>query len=76
MSLTAKLTIENGEQVVRLPRGVQLPGKDAFVRIEGDALVLRPRIGSWDDFFARHPDVPDDFLSDRVDLPPEPRNPL
>lgn len=71
MPLTAKLMIENGAQVIHLPRGTQLPGSEAVVRLEGDTLILRPKASSWDDFFARRSEVPDDFLAERADPPCE-----
>lgn len=76
MPLTAKLIMENGEQVVHLPSGIQLPGSRVEIRIEGGNLILHPQPDSWDEFFASPPVVPDDFLTNRVDPPLEARNPL
>jgi antitoxin VapB len=44
-----------------------------FVERQGDVLVLRPKPTGWDDFFARKPRVPENFLKDRKDHPPEKR---
>lgn len=74
--MTARLAMENGEQVIHLPRGIQIPGNEAEIRIEGGNLILHPQGDTWDDFFARKPVVPDDFLADRVDSPPTAGNPL
>jgi len=44
-----------------------------FVERQGDVLVLRPKPTGWDDFFAGTSRVPEDFLEDRKDRPPEKR---
>ncbi len=76
MPLTAKLTVENGEQVIRLPKGIQIPGRNAEIRMEGGTLILHPQIDTWDDFFTDPPVVPDDFLLNRVDPLPGTKDPL
>jgi antitoxin VapB len=73
---TAKLFKHGGSQAVRLPKELRLPGDEVLVEKVGDAVVLRPMYRSrWADFFAR-PGIPDDFLADRYDAPPQEREPL
>ncbi len=37
-----KLFKNGRNQVVRIPRGFELPGKDAIMRKEGDRLIIEP----------------------------------
>ena len=46
------------------------------IRKQGDGLLLSPVKPDWASFFALEVDVPDDFLADRHDLPPQSRDPL
>lgn len=73
---TARLFKHGGSQAVRLPKAFRLPGTEVRIERVGDAIVLRPMPSStWADFFAR-PGVPDDFLAERDQAPPQVREPL
>jgi antitoxin VapB len=77
MRRTAKLFRNGRSQAVRLPSEYRLAGAEVFVRRDpatGDVILSR-RPESWMDFFSllATTDVPEDFLSDRNDAPPQKR---
>lgn len=73
MSRTAKVFKNGRSQAVRLPAEFRFSTNEVFIERQDDAIILRPKPESWDDFFARPSKVPTDFLSDREDTPPETR---
>jgi antitoxin VapB len=70
---TAKIFKNGRSQAVRLPAEFRFFTHEVFIERQGDAIILRPKPDSWDDFFSRPSEVPADFLSDRNDFPPEKR---
>lgn len=77
MSQTAKLFRNGRSQAVRLPADFRFPGTEVYVRRDpatGDVILSR-RPDSWQDFFdlTAELDIPDDFLANRRDLPPQKR---
>jgi antitoxin VapB len=50
--------------------------KEVRIRKRGDSLVISPLRPDWASFFAITVSVPDDFLYNREDSPPQPRDPL
>ncbi len=77
MPRTAKLFRNGRSQAVRLPAEFRFEGSEVFVRREattGDVILSR-RPESWDGFFQlmKAIEVPDDFLSERQDGPPQKR---
>ena len=77
MPRTAKLFRNGRSQAVRLPADFRFEGSEVYVRRDpatGDVILSR-RPESWKDFFAlmKTIDVPEDFLSDRQDTPPQKR---
>ena len=77
MSHTAKLFRNGRSQAVRLPADFRFNGSQVYVRREpatGDVILSR-RPDSWQDFFdlTRTLDIPEDFLSNRQDTPPQKR---
>jgi antitoxin VapB len=77
---TAKLFQNGRSQAVRLPASFRLPCKEVFVRqdpVTGDVILSR-RPQSWESFFQLRSEtkIPDEFLSDRQDAPPQKREPL
>jgi antitoxin VapB len=77
MPRTAKLFRNGRSQAVRLPSEYRFEGSEVFVRRDpatGDVILSR-RPESWTDFFAllKTADMPEDFLSDRNDAPPQKR---
>jgi len=77
MPRTAKLFYNGRSQAVRLPAEYRFSGSEVFVRRDpttGD-VVLSRRPDSWQDFFdlMKTIDVPEDFMADRDDAPPQKR---
>lgn len=78
MAKTAKLFQNGRSQAVRLPVEYRFEGSEVFVRRDpnsGDVILSR-RPDSWKDFFnlADSLDIPQDFLADRKDRPPQKRD--
>ncbi|HEV2268862.1 MAG TPA: type II toxin-antitoxin system VapB family antitoxin [Steroidobacteraceae bacterium] len=74
----ASIFRNGANQAVRLPPELRFPEevKEVRVRKQRDSLVLSPIRPDWASFFALKVDVPDDFLADREDPPPQEREPL
>jgi antitoxin VapB len=78
MPHTAKLFRNGRSQAVRLPSEYRFEGSEVYVRRDpenGDVILSR-RPESWRDFFqlVKTLDVPEDFLANRKDVPPQKRN--
>ncbi len=78
MPRTAKLFRNGRSQAVRLPAEYRFEGSEVFIRKDETTgnVILSRRPESWDDFFEliKNGDVPDDFLADRKDVPPQKRD--
>ncbi len=77
MTPTAKLFRNGRSQAVRLPADFRFTGSEVYVRRDpstGDVILSR-RPESWQDFFdlTEGLDIPEDFLSNRRDVPPQKR---
>jgi antitoxin VapB len=77
MPRTAKLFRNGRSQAVRLPSEYRFQGSEVFIRRDqatGD-VVLSRRPESWKDFFdlADKIEVPDEFMADRENRPPQKR---
>ena len=77
MPRTAKLFLNGRSQAVRLPSEYRFQGSQVFIRRDsatGD-VVLSRRPESWQDFFdlADKIQVPEPFMADRDDQPPQKR---
>lgn len=77
MPRTAKLFRNGRSQAVRLPSEYRFEGSEVFVRRDpasGDVILSR-RPESWQSFFelVDSLDIPEDFLAERVDPPPQKR---
>jgi len=77
MAKTAKLFRNGRSQAVRLPAEFRFEGSEVYVRRDPttEDVILSRRPESWHDFFELMEtiDVPDDFLADRQDAPPQKR---
>ena len=78
MPRTAKLFQNGRSQAVRLPADLRFEGTEVFIRKDpktGDVILSR-RPESWDEFFKLRDEanVPDDFMADRGDEPPQKRD--
>ena len=77
MPRRAKLFRNGRSQAVRLPADYRFQGSEVYIRRDpatGDVILSR-RPESWEDFFElmKTIDVPQDFLADRNDAPPQKR---
>jgi antitoxin VapB len=77
MIKTAKLFQNGRSQAVRLPVEYRFEGSEVFVRRDpnnGDVILSR-RPESWKDFFSLVDslNIPQDFLANRKDRPPQKR---
>jgi len=77
MPRTAKLFTNGRSQAVRLPADLRFEGTEVFIRQDpktGDVILSR-RPESWDSFFKLRDEanIPEDFMSDRGDEPPQKR---
>ncbi len=74
---TAKLFMNGRSQAVRLPAQYRFEGDEVYIRRDPDTgdVVLSAKPEGWESFFelAEVTQVPDDFLSDRDQTPPEDR---
>jgi len=75
MPRTAKLFRNGRSQAVRLPSAFRFEGSEVFIRRDqatGDVILSR-RPESWEEFFELAKDVPEEFMADRGDGPPQKR---
>jgi antitoxin VapB len=77
MPKIAKLFRNGRSQAVRLPADFRFAESEVYVRrdpMTGDVILSR-RPDSWQDFFdlTRSLEVPEDFLANRHDTPPQKR---
>jgi antitoxin VapB len=77
MTQRAKLFRNGRSQAVRLPAEFRFPGSEVYVRRDPESgdVILSRRPDSWEEFFnlTAKLDIPDDFLSNRRDTPPQKR---
>jgi len=78
MKQTAKLFMNGRSQAVRLPASFRFDCDEVFISRDentGDVIISR-KPGSWEDFFelADSMAIPDDFMSDRNNKPPQERD--
>lgn len=66
----------NRSQAVRLPAETRFPDsvRKVEVRIVGNSRVITPVGTSWQEYFNTPAAVTDDFMSERIDPPPEARD--
>ena len=74
----ASIFRNGANQAVRLPQELRFPEevKEVHIRKQGDSLLISPVRPDWASFFSIQADVPDDFLGERDDAPPQSREPL
>jgi len=77
MTQTAKLFRNGRSQAVRLPAEYRFEGSEVYVRRDpetGDVILSR-RPETWQEYFdlLKTLDIPQDFLSERDDRPPQRR---
>lgn len=74
---TARLFRIGRSQAVRLPADYQFEGSEVYIRRDPDTgdVILSRKPKSWRDFFElmKTIEMPEDFLADRRDAPPQKR---
>jgi antitoxin VapB len=77
MAQRAKLFRNGRSQAVRLPAEFRFPGSEVYVRRDPESgdVILSRRPDSWEEFFnlTAKLDIPEDFLLNRRDTPPQKR---
>lgn len=77
MTQTAKLFRNGRSQAVRLPAEYRFEGSEVYVRRDPDTgdVILSRRPESWQEYFdlLKTLDIPEDFLAERDDRPPQKR---
>lgn len=78
MARRAAIFRNGRNQAVRLPQDLKFPDKvkEVQVRKQGDTILLSPVKPDWASFFSLAAQVPEDFLTQRNDSPPQERDPL
>ena len=78
VSKRASIFRNGANQAVRLPQELRFPEdvKEVRIRKQGNGLLISPVKPDWSSFFAMQIDVPDDFLENRDDSPPQSREAL
>jgi antitoxin VapB len=81
MPRTAKLFTNGRSQAVRLPREFRFPGSEVFIRKDpaSGEVILSSTTPDWTGFFELRAEAAEearDFLLDRVDTPPQERDPF
>lgn len=72
----------NRTQAIRIPKALAFPDdvKEVEIVRDGDTLVVTPKppkkAMTWAKYFATAPRMPDDFMRERDDPPPEDRQAL
>ncbi len=62
---TAKLFQNGQSQAVRLPKEFRMPGKEVYIKKQGNAIVLLPMEKSWDGLFNSLNHFAKDFKMER-----------
>lgn len=78
MQHVAKLFMNGRSQAVRLPVRFRFDCKEVFIRKDPDTgdIILSKRPGTWEDFLKllETVDVPEDFMAERDQEPPQERD--
>ena len=79
--MRARLFMSGRSQALRLPARLRLRGSEVEIEPMGDALWVQPchrvadRLDQWlETFYAEHPPLPEAFLQERDDQPPQERD--
>lgn len=81
MSATAKLFMSGRSQAIRLPARLRLAASEVVIEQIGNALWVQPQTGPANDmgawlqaFYASTEPLPEEFLAERQDAPPQERD--
>jgi antitoxin VapB len=73
---TARLFQSGGSQAVRLPKAFRFEGKEVEIFRRGEEVVLRKKAGGMARAFELIASLPDDYLEELDDPPPQERKGL
>lgn len=81
MSISAKLFMSGRSQAIRWPARLRLNVREVEIERFGRGFLVQPKpepqqdLGEWlRDFYATTEPMPDDFLAERHDAPPQQRD--
>lgn len=81
MTATAKLFMSGRSQAIRLPARLRLAASEVVIEQIGNGLWVQPQtevasdMGAWlQAFYASTESLPEDFLAERQDAPPQDRD--
>lgn len=70
---TAKVFKSGGSQAIRLPKEFRLDTEEVYLVREGEKIIISPKPLSWDSYFSKPSEVPDDFMKNIEDSLPQER---
>jgi antitoxin VapB len=73
---TARVFMSGNSQAVRLPKEFRFKGSEVEIFRRGEEVVLREKARGMARVFEIIASLPDDFLADRKDTPPQEREGL
>jgi antitoxin VapB len=79
-SATTKIFMSGRSRAIRLPARFRLDSQEVRIEQLGQALLIQAEpaqgsLGSWlQNFYAHHDRLPEDFLAERGDSPPQERD--
>jgi len=80
MTMSAKVFMSGRSQAIRWPARLRIDASDVLIEQVGDAYLIKPRrnaeqnLGEWlRGFYAATEPLPEEFLADRDDQPPQSR---
>ena len=81
MSTTAKLFMSGRSQAIRLPAKLRMDAKEVSIEQIGNALWVQPKCSEHQNmadwlagFYQNSEPLPDQFLAERIDAPPQTRD--
>jgi antitoxin VapB len=69
MQRTPKILMNNRSQAVRLPKEFQIQSSEAFIRRQGDEVILSAKPTDWSAYLTTAPVASDEFMDGVEDLP-------
>jgi antitoxin VapB len=73
---TAKLFKNGQSQAVRLPKEFRFEGDEVFIKKSGSAVILIPRVNSWDSLTGSLDKFTKDYVADRAQPRQQKREPV
>jgi antitoxin VapB len=69
----AQVFFDGVNQTIRLPDDLRIKAKEVFIRKNGEDIILSPKTGTWDEYFATGHRLDNGFPEDIIDLPMDSR---